>query len=48
MGLDLADQHLLRLAVDDEVDQVGPPRLDEDLLELEPVQRQRRRLGVVP
>src|SRR4029077_7091610 len=46
MGLDLADQHLLRFAVDDEGDQMGAPPLYEDLLGLQPVQRQRRRLGL--
>ena len=48
MGLDLTDQHLLGLAVDRQVDQVRAPGLDVDLLELEPVERDRGRLGVVP
>ena len=48
VGLDLANEDLCRpLTVDLEVDQVGPPRLDENLLELEPVEHQRGRLGVV-
>src|SRR4029077_9601260 len=34
-------------AIDDQVDQVGAARLDEDLLELEPVEHQRGRRGRV-
>src|ERR1700687_3507619 len=49
MRLDLAYENLLRLvSTDDEVDKVGPPGLHEHLLELETVEDQRRRLGVVP
>jgi hypothetical protein len=49
MGLDLADQHLLVAgAIDQEVDKVRAPRLDEHLLELEAVQDEWRRRGVVP
>ena len=46
--LDLAHQHLLGLgAVYDQVDEVGAAALDEDLLELQSIEHQRRRLGAV-
>jgi hypothetical protein len=49
MGLDLANQHLLVAgAVNQEFDKVRAPRLDEHLLELEAVQDEWRRCGVVP
>ena len=39
VGLDLANQHLLgAISIDDQVEQVRPPRLEEDLLELETVE----------
>ena len=47
MHLDLADQDLLGLAVDQEVDEVGSAGLDEHPLELQAVQGQRRRRRVV-
>jgi len=46
--LDLAHEHLVGAAVHDQVDQVGASRLQEHLLELEAVEDQRGRLGVVP
>ena len=49
MRLDLADEHLLRaIGIDHEIDQVGAAGLEEHLLELETVEDQGSRLGVVP
>ena len=48
VGLDLAHEHLLgAVPVDQQVDQVGAPRLPEHLLELEAIEDQRGGLGVV-
>src|SRR4029077_4968337 len=48
MRLNVAHEHLLVPTVDRQVDEMGASGLDEDLLKLEPVERDRRRLGVVP
>src|SRR5882672_9385360 len=48
VGLDLAYQHLLgAISVDYQVDQMGPPGLEENLLELESVEDDGRRGRVV-
>src|SRR5207253_4138346 len=47
--LNLADENFFRPgAIQNEVDKLGPAGLDEDPLELEPIERERGRLGVMP